>query len=54
MPRYNEGPGVLGYLFRFLFMMVLLAGLGFVAFAYLGDLSRPANPQMVPVTLGGD
>lgn len=53
MPRYQEGPGLLGYLFRFLLLVVLLAGLGFVAFAYLGDLSRPAQPQIQPVTLGG-
>ena len=52
MPRYDEGPGLGTYLIRFLFMLVLLLGLGFVAFAYFGDLSRPASPRLVPLTLG--
>lgn len=54
MPRYDDRPGFLGYLFRFLFLLVLVAGLGFVGFAYVGDLDRPADPRMVPVTLGGN
>lgn len=55
MPRYrNEGPGVLSYLFRFVLMLVVLAGLGLVAFAYVGDLGVTPAPQSVPVTpLGG-
>jgi hypothetical protein len=54
MARYDEGPGPLGYLFRFLLMLVLLTGLGFVAYAFVGNLDRPASPRMLPVTLGGN
>jgi len=55
MPRYrNEGPGVLSYLFRFVLMLVVLAGLGLVAFAYVGDLGVTPAPQSVPVTPLGD
>jgi len=54
MPRYDEGPGIAGYVMRVLLMLVLLAGIGLVAFAYFGDLSRPAAPRMLPVTLGGN
>lgn len=53
MARYDDGPGLAGYLLRFIFMLILLAGIGFVAFAYFGDLDRPAAPRMLPVTLGG-
>jgi hypothetical protein len=52
MPRYDEGPGIGTYLFRFVFLLILLLGLGFVVFAYMGDLSRPSAPRLVPVTLG--
>jgi len=54
MPRYDEGPGLMGYLLRFLLLLVLMAGIGLAGFAYLGDLSRPAEPRMLPVTLGGE
>ena len=53
MPRYDEGPGFMGYLFRLLLILLVLAGLGLVAFSYVGDLSRPAEPRLVPVTLDG-
>lgn len=53
MPRYDDRPGLLGYLMRFLVMLILLAGIGLVGFAYVGDLSRPAQPRIQPVTLGG-
>jgi hypothetical protein len=53
MARYDDRPGILGYLFRLVLLLVLLAGLGLVGFAYFGDLTRPARPQMMPVTLGG-
>jgi hypothetical protein len=54
MPRYDEGPGLVGYLLRFVLLLVLLAGIGLVGFAYFGDLSRPAAPRMQPVSLGGN
>jgi hypothetical protein len=53
MARYDEGPGFLGYLFRLLFVILLVVGLGFVAYSLVGDLARPASPRIVPVTLGG-
>ena len=55
MPRYrNEGPGFLSYLLRFVLVLLVLAGLGLVAFAYVGDLAVTPLPQSVPVTpLGG-
>jgi hypothetical protein len=53
MARYDEGPGFLSYLFRFLMVVILVVGLGFVAYSLVGDLARPASPRIVPVTLGG-
>lgn len=54
MPRYkDEGPGFLSYIFRFLLVLVVLAGLGLVAFAYVGDLRVTPTPQSVPVTPSG-
>jgi hypothetical protein len=52
MARNDDGPGFAGYLFRLLFVLVLLAGVGFVSYAYVADLDRPATPRLVPVTLG--
>jgi hypothetical protein len=55
MPRYkDEGPGFLSYLMRFLLVLVLLAGLGLVAFAYFGDLAVEPSLQSVPVTPTGE
>lgn len=51
MSRYDDSPSLLGYLFRFLFILIFLGGLGFIGFAYFGDLSTPATPRTVPVTL---
>lgn len=51
MARYDEGPGLFGYLFRFVLIVVLLAALGLVAFAFFGDLSLPATPQRVPLAV---
>lgn len=53
MARHDEGPGLGGYLLRFLLVLVVLAGVGLVGYAYFGDLSRPAQPRLLPVTLGG-
>ncbi|WP_209424634.1 hypothetical protein [Pararhodobacter sp. SW119] len=52
MPRHVDRPGFLGYLFRALLLLVVIAGLGFLAFAYLGNLDRPTEPRSVPVELG--
>jgi hypothetical protein len=52
MPRYrDEGPGVFGYLFRGVLVLVLLGGLGLGAFVMFGDLSRPAEPRSLSVDL---
>ncbi|MCL4674633.1 MAG: hypothetical protein KJZ59_01055 [Pararhodobacter sp.] len=53
MPRYDDGPGLLGYLFRLVLILLLVFGIGFVAFAYFGDLSRAPEPRSVPVDLNG-
>lgn len=52
MARNDDGPGLFGYLLRGVFVLILVAGVGFVAFAYLGDLGNPAAPRVLPVTLG--
>ena len=43
--RYDDRPSLLGYLFRLLMMLALVGGLGFVAFAYFGDLSVTPEPR---------
>jgi len=52
MPRHDDRPGFFGYLFRMLLLLLVIAGLGFVAFAYFGDLDRPTAPRSQPVELG--
>ena len=54
MPSYREGPGFMGYLFRFLLMLLLLGSVGLAGFAYLGDLSRPAEQRLLPLSFGED
>ena len=52
MPRYDDdGPGFFGYVIRLLVVLVLVGGVGFVAFAWFGDLSRTPEPRSLPVTL---
>ena len=51
MPRNDDRPGFFGYLFRMLILLLFLAGLGFLAFAYFGDLDMPAEPRRLPVDL---
>ncbi len=52
MPRRNDRPGFVGYLFRFLLLLLVIAGLGFLAFAYFGDLEVPQVPRSLPIDLG--
>ncbi|AKS45924.1 hypothetical protein SAMN05444287_1029 [Octadecabacter temperatus] len=46
-------------LIKFLFVLVVLAAIAFIAFAYLGpifmpaDFAAPVEEVVVPVTLGG-
>jgi hypothetical protein len=49
---YRDGPGFFGWLFRFLVILVILGGLGFLAFAYVGDLSREPEPRRIELELG--
>lgn len=49
MARYDDGPGVIGYLFRLIMMLVFVSGIGFLAYAYFGDLSRTPEPRVIPV-----
>jgi len=52
--HYDEGPGFFGYIFRLLSILVFLGGVGFLAFAYFGDLSRVPQPVSMPVDLNGN
>ena len=47
--RYDDRPSLLGYLFRL--MLALVGGLGFVAFAYFGDLSVTPEPRTLQIDL---
>lgn len=38
-------------LVKFLVLLALVAGIGLVGFAYLGDLSAPVQPVSAPVSL---
>lgn len=51
--RYDDRPGFFGYLFRLLVILIIVGGLGFVAFAYFGDLSQTPEPRSLPVDLSG-
>ena len=51
MSRYDDGPGLFGYLFRLIFVLLLVFGVGFVAYAYFGDLSQIPEPRNIPVEL---
>ena len=52
MPRYDdEGPGFFDYLLRLVLVLALLGGVGFVVFAYFGDLGRAPEPRVLPVDL---
>lgn len=49
MARHHDGPGLFGYLFRLIIMLALVSGIGFLAYAYFGDLSRTPEPRSIPV-----
>jgi len=51
MSRYDDGPGIIGYLFRLIFILLLVSALGFLAYAYFGDLSRVPEPRTIPIDL---
>lgn len=53
MPRNDDRPGVLGWLFRLFLILLIVGGAGFLAYAYVGDLSVAPQPVSVPVPLGG-
>ncbi|MCC5969717.1 MAG: hypothetical protein JJU15_07190 [Pararhodobacter sp.] len=53
MALSDDRPGFLGYLFRLILILLIVGGLGFMAFAYFGDLSVPTSPRNLPVDLGG-
>jgi hypothetical protein len=52
MPRKVDRPGFLGYLFRALFFLLIIAVLGFLAYAYLADLEVPRERRTLPIELG--
>lgn len=54
MPRHDDRPGFFGYLFRLVLILLLLAGVGFLAFAFVGDLSVTPQPRSLPVDLNGN
>lgn len=39
------------FIFRFLFLLAILAGVTVVSYAYIGDLSPQREPVETPVTL---
>ena len=39
------------YIFRFLLMLVVLAAIAVIAYAYVGDLSPQRTPTETPITL---
>lgn len=51
MALTDDRPGFFSYLFRFLFILLLVGGLGFLAFAWFGDLSVAPEPRSLPVEL---
>ncbi|MFN3954714.1 MAG: hypothetical protein ACK4LQ_09690 [Pararhodobacter sp.] len=51
MARNDDRPGILGYLFRLILILLLLGGIGLLAFAYFGDLSVEPQPRSMPVDL---
>lgn len=53
MSRYDDRPGPLRILLRFLLVCLLLAVMGFVLYAFVGDLSAPVAPRSLPVQLDG-
>lgn len=51
MARNDDQRGFLGYLFRFLLILLFLGGIGLVAYAYFGDLSIEPQPRSQPFDL---
>lgn len=49
--RYDDRPTILGYLFRLVMMLVLVGAIGFVAYAYFGDISREPESRTLPIDL---
>lgn len=51
---------MIGRLFKFVFVLLVLAAIAFVAYAYLGpiflpsDFVPPVEQVVEPITLGGD
>lgn len=48
---YRDGPGFFGWLFRLLLILFLLGGLGFLGFAFVGDLSRETETRSIELEL---
>lgn len=51
--RRREGIGFFGFLVRLVLVLVLLAGLGVVGYAVVGDLTPDTTRVERPVTLDG-
>ncbi|WP_323037166.1 hypothetical protein [Pararhodobacter sp.] len=51
MSRYDDGPGLFGYLFRLIVILALVGGIGFLAYAYFGDLSQTPEPRSIPIDI---
>ena len=52
--RPRKGGTVIGTLFKFVFVLAILAGIGLVGYAYLGDLSPDQRDMREPVLLNVD
>lgn len=51
MALSDDRPGFLGYFFRLSLIVLILGGLGFLAFAYFGDLAITPEPRSLPVEI---
>ncbi len=51
MAYSEKRPSFLGYLFRLIFMLLILGLLGLVAFAYFGDIGMEPEPRSIPIDL---
>jgi len=51
MALSDDRPGFLGFFFRLVLILLILGGLGFLAFAYFGDLSISPEPRSLPIDI---
>lgn len=47
----DRRPGLFGYLFRLIFMLLILGGIGLVSYAYVGNFDVAPEPRSIPLDL---